>query len=112
MGMRQLSNGAIPPEGQLVAYPTTAVFVRDINIDFKDVHNSESAFNSSLKVNASVGWGPFRISGSYTRNKSERTVNNSLDQQGLKVEGMQLIALKCATLPLSPNPNPDIKNWV
>ena len=112
MGMNQLSDGNVPPSGQMAAYPTTAVFVKDIVINFKDVHNSESAFNSEIKVNASVGWGPFRIGGSYTRHKSEKKINNKIDEQGLKVEGMQLIALKCAVLPQAPNPNPDISNWV
>lgn len=110
-GMDALSDGGQPPQGQLVAYPTTAIFVRNISIDFKELHQTESEYRQHIEAKTSVGWGPFKFSGSYTRDKSTHSFNSSVGEQGLTVPGMQLIALKCSVLPKAPNPSSDIQSW-
>ncbi|GAB4184532.1 MAG: hypothetical protein Tsb002_07610 [Wenzhouxiangellaceae bacterium] len=110
-GMSPLSDGNKPPAGQLVAYPSTAVFVRNIQMDFKELHQTESDFRSHITAKTSVGWGPFKVSGSYTRDKHTHSFNSTVGEQGLVVPGMQLIALKCSLLPKAPNPSPDVTDW-
>ena len=110
-GMSSLSDGAKPPHGQLVAYSTTAVFVRNIVIDFKELHNKDSSYTQKIEAKANVSYGPFSLSGSYNRSVGEKKHDSKLGSQGLEVPGLQLIAFKCAILPQSPNPSAEIKSW-
>ncbi|MEM7591264.1 MAG: hypothetical protein AAF383_07060 [Cyanobacteria bacterium P01_A01_bin.83] len=110
-GMSDLSNGGKPPKGQLVAFPTTAVFVRNIVVDFKELHDSSSDYSKQINAKANVSYGPFSFGGSYNRSVGEKKFDSKVGAQGLEVPGMQLIALKCSTLPKSPNPSPEITSW-
>lgn len=110
-GMSPLSDGAQPPTGQLVAYSTAAVFVRNIIVDFKELHNRDSAYTQKIEAKAEVSYGPFSFGGSYKRSVGEKQHESKIGSQGLEVPGLQLIAFKCAILPKSPNPSPEIKNW-
>jgi hypothetical protein len=111
LGMSPLSDGAQPPTGQLVAYPTTAIFIRDVLIDFNELHNSASTYTSQISAGGGVSYGPFSLGGSYSRSSGNQRFNSTMTAQGLKVEGMQLIGFKCAILPVSPNPDPAITDW-
>jgi hypothetical protein len=111
LGMSPLSDGGKPPKGQLVAYPTTAIFVRDIVVDFNELRNSASSYTSQFSAGGGVSYGPFSLGGSYSRSVGSRSFNSKITAQGLEVEGMQLIGFKCAILPKSPNPDPAITSW-
>lgn len=111
LGLSPLSDGAQPPTGQLVAYPTTAIFVRDVLIDFNELHNSASTYTSQISAGGGASYGPFSLSGSYSRSTGSQSFNSTMTGQGLKVGGMQLIGFKCSILPTSPNPDPGITNW-
>lgn len=111
MGMDLLSNGENPPKGQMISYPTTAVFVKDIQITSSAMSSFEETVNKTINAGASVGWGPFRIGGSHKQSSHERTTKFSVDKNTLTVEGMQLIAFKCFALPKSPDPSPQITSW-
>ncbi len=110
-GMSDLSDGGKPPKGQLVAFPTTAVFVRNILVDFNELHNTESTYSQKITAKANVSYGPFSFSGGYNRSVGERKFDSKIGAQGLEVPGMQLIALKCSVLPKSPNPSAEITKW-
>jgi hypothetical protein len=56
----------------------------------------------SISGHASVGWGPFQFSGSYSRSTSNTTFNSSLDGGTLKVPGVQIIAMISSIIPYSP----------
>jgi hypothetical protein len=111
LGMSPLSNGAKPPTGQLVAYPTAAIFVRDVVVDFNELHNAASSYTSQFSAGGGVSYGPFSLGGSYSRSVGTRSFNSRMTAQGLEVDGMQLIGFKCAILPISPNPDPAITSW-
>lgn len=110
-GMSPLSDGGKPPQGQLVAYPTTAVFVRNILVDFQELHDSTSTYSQQISAKANVSYGPFSFGGSYNRSVGERKFDSKIGSQGLEVPGMQLIAFKCSVLPASPNPSSEITKW-
>jgi hypothetical protein len=112
LGMLPLSNGAKPPTGQLVAYPTTAIFVRDVVIDCGELRNTASSYTSQVNSGGGVSYGPFSLGGSYSRSVGTRSFTSKMTAEGLEVSGMQLIGFKCAILNMSPNPDPSITNWV
>jgi hypothetical protein len=110
-GMSALSDGNRPPNGQMVAYATGAVFVRALKVDFAELHKSDSTYAQAISAKANVGIGPFNLSGGYDRSVGERKAASRLSESGLEVPGMQLIALKCAIVPKAPNPSSDITKW-
>jgi len=112
LGQDALSDGNVPAKGQLTSYPTTAIFIKDVKIKSSSVHNFAETISSSLTAGASVGWGPFRISGSHSDSSTATTTRNNIVGDTLTIEGMQLLAFKSFPMPKSPNPSPDITRWV
>ncbi len=110
-GMEDLSDGKTPPHGQLIAYPTTMILARDIVIDFSELHNTESSFRKHIEGGGRVSYGLFSLGGSYKRTVGERKVTSKVSEQGLSVDGIQIIGFKCAILPKSPDPSTDITSW-
>jgi hypothetical protein len=108
----QLSDGGSPPKGLMVAYPTMILFARDILVDFSELHDESSEVHKQLAAKASGGWGPFKVSGSYQRGSETREVKSKLTENGLSVEGMQIIGFRCSILDLTPNPHESIKEFV
>lgn len=98
-----LSDGEPEPKGKLIAYPTIAVFIKDIEIKSSAIKDIYSEINSTLKVGGSIGWGPFKIGGSHSQNSKEVKTRYDEDSAILHVEGMQLIAFKCFALPKTPD---------
>jgi hypothetical protein len=110
-GMAPLSEGGKPPRGQMPAYPTTAVFIRNLKTDFAELHENKSTYRRDISVGVNVGYGPFRFGGKYRNAHGEDKFTSDLGEQGLTVNGLQLIAFKCAVLPQSPKPSSDITSW-
>lgn len=102
-GQKPLSDGGDPAQGQMIAYPTTAVFIKDISIRSSALKEAKDKINSSLDAGGSVGWGPFSIGGRHSRNSEEIKSHIDTDTNTLTVEGMQLIAFKCFALPKTPD---------
>lgn len=112
LGQDDLSDGNSPAQGQLTSYPTTAIFIKDIEITSSSVNALASSISESMNAGASVGWGPFRIGGSHSSSSSEATTKAKTEGNKLTIEGMQLIAFKGFPMPKSPNPSTDITGWV
>jgi hypothetical protein len=110
--MTELSNGASPPQGLLVAYPTSVIFARDLTIDFAELHDETSELNKTIKAGGKAGWGLFNLSGSYQRDSQTKQVQSTITEEGLKVSGLQILGFRCRLLKKSPDPLPSIQNWV
>jgi hypothetical protein len=117
---RWVSDGATPPQGLIPAYPTTAVFIRNLRLGI-DKNSSAGQFIQHQQQSAQGGGGfaaigPIFLGGSATHySKSGYTNRNyqaSWDDQGLTVPGLQLVGCKCHVFPKSPDPDPSIKEWV
>lgn len=117
----KLSDGGKPPKGQMPAYPTSMIFIRDLNFNF----GSESGFSEwmneqsakSANGGGALSIGPIFLGGKYsswqTQGRSENSAQYKYDENGMSVPGMQLIGFKCHVLPGSvPNPSSDVKEWV
>jgi hypothetical protein len=117
----QLSDGGKPPKGQMPAYPTSAIFIRDLQLNFgtesgiSDWMNEQSA--SSASGGGTLCIGPIFLGGSYSnwskQGKSTSQAQYHYDENGMSVPGMQLIGFKCHIFDKQyPNPSPDIKDFV
>jgi hypothetical protein len=115
-----VSDGGSPPSGLIPAYPTTAIFIRNLTLsilqDSDAGHFIDQYSSSSQGGGAYVNLGPFCLGGSATHYSSSGYAQQSFDHQwndqGLSVPGMQLVGFKCHVFPKSPNPDPSITSWV
>lgn len=111
VGEADLSNGLQPPDGQLVAYPTAAVFIRNLKLDCADLRTNRSSYEQQISVGTRLNFGFFSLGGSYRRGVSEHQFSSKFTENGLEVPGMQIIGFRCAVLPKSPNPSPTVQTW-
>ena len=107
-----LSDGGQPPKGMLIGYPTMVIFIKNVLINFKELHDEKSEFNKAAKAKAGLSIGPISAGGSYKNSSGQTKELSSLTEKGLKVEGMQIIGFRCKLLNKAPNPHPNIKNFV
>jgi len=116
-----VSDGGKPPKGLIPAYPTAAVFIRNLRLNFGTNSGFSNWYSqqtsSSQGGGLSVGFGPFSIGGSASHySKSGYTSQNygaHMDAQGISVDGPQLIGFKCHVYPdKRPDPDPSIKSWI
>lgn len=98
-----LSDGEIPPHGSLIAYPTTAVFIKDIEITSSGLKDASKDIKSTLDAGGSVGWGPFNATANRHEDHHDSSRNFNEKTNTLHIEGMQLIAFKCFALPKTPD---------
>jgi hypothetical protein len=102
------SDGANPPKGNLIGYPTTALFARNIVIDSKDFASAYEQHSKSIKAGGSAGYGPFLISGSYSKASGGTDYSYRRSGTAIEVPGMQIIAFLVHLVGKAPNPLPDI----
>ena len=102
------------------AYPTTIILVRNLLLDFGNNQGAQSFMTqqSSNSQGGGVGFsfGPFSIGVDASHHNASGSTTSqssySWTDQGLSIPGMQIIGYRCHVLPKSPNPSPDIKNWI
>lgn len=63
----------------------------------------------SLKTGGSIGFGPFRVGGSYSSSSEERNTKYHFEGDTLVIEGMQMIGFINNIIPKCPNPHPDLE---
>jgi hypothetical protein len=100
-----LSDGANPPTGTMVSFPTSMIVAR--NLSLKIDMTSERNKYSLEKISGSLrgGWGPFSLRGNYNR-ETERTTHDFTQRgSGIECSGMQVIGFLCQVLPKSPDPD-------
>ncbi|TFV94868.1 hypothetical protein [Orlajensenia leifsoniae] len=81
---------------------TSLILVKDIHIKWANWKSDWNAKTSSLEAGASVGWGPFAVSGSYGSKKHSLDATTDNESEGLTVEGIQLIGYVSQITPASP----------
>lgn len=110
--MKELSNGEKPPEGRMTALPVTAIFARNLTVDFNELHDESSQINRDIKGGLDVSIGPFKLNGKSDYLSETKKTKTHLTEEGVKVDGLQLIGFKCVALPKSPNPSEEISDWI
>jgi hypothetical protein len=97
--------GGIAPEGAMTAQPTAAILTKDLSIRGSFEDTVVEQMRREINAEASVGIGPFSVSGRFAMTDSKETVKGSIATNGIEAKDVQLIALICELLPRSPNPD-------
>jgi hypothetical protein len=107
------SDGGSPPSGLLVAYPVSAIFVRDVQITMAELRDESSELTKTLKAEGRGGWGlgALNVRGSYERNSQEKRHQADPIDGGFSIPGLQLVGFQCETMGKSPNPKEGL-TWV
>jgi hypothetical protein len=63
-GNKPVSDGAEKPSGRLVAYPTSALFVRNVSFKFDEAQKHFDSAKKTLEAGGSVSYGPWGGGGS------------------------------------------------
>lgn len=97
------------PDGRLVAYPITALFVRNVVFASDQSESHMDYVNSKISAGGVVGWGPFFIGGTYSHGTADYDFTAHAEGGAITIPGIQLIGFINNIIPKSPNPNPEIK---
>lgn len=108
-GAQKVSDGQPSPSGRLVAYPITALFVRNVVFKFDEADAQLKYINSQIKAGASVGYGPFHVGGSYAHGNEKRDIAEHKEGGEVRIDGMQLIGFVNNLVPNAPDTNPALK---
>jgi hypothetical protein len=74
-----------------------------------EVERHSDYVKKSIEAGGFVGYGPFRIGGSYGSGSETNDMQFHQEGASLVIPGIQLIGFVNNLIPQSPNPNPDIK---
>ncbi|HET7454378.1 MAG TPA: hypothetical protein VFJ76_02545 [Solirubrobacterales bacterium] len=99
----QAESGALMP-----LLPTGVLVARKLKLKNALSHEDMQLAEEELKVHASIGWGPFSLSGSYGQSSKSFAQHSSVKEGGIEVEDPQVIGFFCDALPLCPSPNPQL----
>ena len=109
---QQISNGAFTPggerEGLMPLLPTGVIVARNVRIDAHFSHEDQTTIEEALKTEASVGWGPFAISGHYNQERSSTVSHGNAEATGISNADPQILGFFCDVLPLCPSPDPSL----
>lgn len=109
VGLGLISDGGAPPAGLMPIVPTAIILAKNVTINLDMTNAANSSSFSKFSTSASMGWGPFSISGNYSRTDSSASSSYTKTGSGITVPGPQIIAFVCELLPKSPNPDPALK---
>jgi hypothetical protein len=106
---KKVSDGGEQPVGRLVAYPITALFVRNVRFTLAEWDSRSRYVQQQIQGGGAVGYGPFFIGGSYAHGSVTRDAQFHTAGGSIVIPGMQLIGFINNLVPKCPNPNPEIK---
>ncbi|GAA3380852.1 hypothetical protein GCM10020367_69800 [Streptomyces sannanensis] len=109
-GMDMPSDGARPPHGSLVGYPTSALFVRNVKIRSKKFADAYRDATSTIGGGGAIGCGIFMLGGSATHSTSRNSYTSKLQDEELTMPGIQCIAVVNHLFDKMPQPDPQLKS--
>ena len=89
-------------KGALPLLPTALIVARDFELSGTFSTEDKSHMESAINGKASVGWGPFQVSGGYSHSESKDSLKSTFDGSTLKVPGIQIIGYVNAIVPPAP----------
>ncbi|MEG3918478.1 hypothetical protein QUA07_04925 [Microcoleus sp. T3_A4] len=96
-GTKQAQNNSLIP-----LLPQRFIVVQDVEITANWGQTDLDIIDKAISGSASVGWGPFSVSGSYSHSSSKETFKAERDGSTLKIPGMQIIGWICNVVPACP----------
>lgn len=105
-----LSNGGDPangirPLGRMPLYTTDLLVVRNVVISGLMSEQDAQFVQNQFSAGASVGFGPFSVSGSYSESTSSTDVRGSFSGGTLTIPFAQIIGFCSSLMPRCPNPD-------
>ena len=99
----QISNGKVegPQDRAMPLVPTGFVVARNVKITADFSEEDKSFVANSISTEASGGWGPFSVSGSYSHSSSKSKFAAKFDGGTLEFPGLQLVAWISSIIPPS-----------
>ena len=108
---RRVSNGGNlavnPPErpvGMMPVLINYLIVVRNLELSSTFTETDKTFWRRQTQSNASIGWGPFSLSGSYKEEQQSRRVQASFDSTTFRINHPQIIARTGRLMELCPNP--------
>jgi hypothetical protein len=103
-GPGTISNGTReqPDNEPMPMLSTSFIAVRELRITANWGHEDSSLVTSKLTTSASVGWGPFAVSGSYSNSTSDKKFASTFDGKTISNDGLQIIGWVNTITPSSP----------
>lgn len=99
----------VAPTGEMTVIPTAAILSKDLHIKGSFDNTIVEQMNQKIAANASVGIGPFTISGRFNMEDHSGSEKGTIATNGISAPDVQLVAYVCEVLPQSPNPDPALK---
>lgn len=101
MGQELPQNSAQEPTF-LPSIVTSMILIKDLSIAWENWRSDWQNAESSTSAGASVGWGPFAVSGSYSHHDEHRDFEADASGETLRVPGIQLIGYVSTINPAAP----------
>lgn len=92
--------------GIMSIIPTGFVVARNVKITADFSSEDQSFVSKSISTQASGGWGPFSVSGSYSHSSTDSKYQAKFDGGTLELPGLQLIGWINSIMPFSPPMDP------
>lgn len=106
-----VSNGSLDAPGRMVAYPTSAIFVKDVKLWCNEWESISKYTYDKLEAGGAlaIAWGPFLLAGvgSYSKINLSRSYESSFHDGIIELPGIHLIGFINSIVPKCPNTNPD-----
>jgi hypothetical protein len=106
-----ISKGAVAPgpeEADMPLLPTGVLVARNLEIAGSFSSSEQETVEKAIETSASVGWGPFSISGHYSQDEKSAYAKASVSASGMAQPAPQIIGYFCDVLPLCPSPDPSL----
>jgi hypothetical protein len=95
----------VRPLGRMPVLPQYLIVVRNVELAGSFSAQEQTTFEQQITASASVGWGPFSLSGSYSESTGSKYTKASFDGVTFRIDQPQIIARTGLLLPESPNPD-------
>lgn len=95
----------IVPTGPFVSIPTTVILARNVKIIGKFQDTVEETIKTAINGEASLGIGPFSITGRVTYHDETHKIRGSIAGNTIEIKDTQIIASISQVLPQLPNPD-------
>jgi len=82
--------------------PTAFIAVRDLRITASWGRQDYDFAKEATSGSASVGWGPFRVGGSYSSSSSTKKFKSKLESNSIITPGLQIMGWLCTVVPKCP----------
>jgi hypothetical protein len=93
------------PTGPFVSLPTTVILARNVEIIGKFQDTVEERMKREIAAEASLGIGPFSISGSVSYKDRKESIKGTIANNLITIKDTQIIAAISQVLPEVPNPD-------